>query len=77
MGANNLLVQPGTASTGGVSFGSGSIMTLTPQDAEAIARECCPSVVSVAPVVRSPHPGRLRQQQLGAAVHLRHHAIVP
>src|SRR5207244_5223741 len=25
MGANNLLVQPGTASSGGVSFGSGSI----------------------------------------------------
>ena len=40
MGANNLLVQPGTASSGGVTFGSGSIVTLTPQDAEAILREC-------------------------------------
>jgi len=38
MGANNLLVQPGTASSGGVSFGSGSVKTLTPQDAAAIAR---------------------------------------
>src|SRR3954447_25843881 len=48
MGANNLLVQPGTAASGGVSFGSGSITTLTPQDAEAIIREC-PAVSAVAP----------------------------
>src|SRR5262252_4805452 len=40
MGANNLLIQPGTASSGGVSFGSGSAMTLTPQDAATIEREC-------------------------------------
>src|SRR5919204_2510687 len=52
MGANNLLVQPGTAASGGVSFGSGSVITLTPQDAEAIARDC-PAVNSVAPVVRA------------------------
>src|SRR5205823_10559773 len=52
MGANNLLVQPGTASSGGVSFGSGSITTLTPQDSEAIQREC-PAVRVVAPVVRA------------------------
>jgi ABC-type antimicrobial peptide transport system permease subunit len=53
MGANNLLVQPGTASSGGVSFGSGSVITLTPQDADAIARECRSSVAAVAPVVRA------------------------
>src|ERR1051326_401678 len=52
MGANNLLIQPGTASSGGVTFGSGSVITLTPQDAEAILREC-PAVRSVAPVVRA------------------------
>lgn len=52
MGANNLLVMPGTASTGGVSFGSGSVITLTPQDADAIDREC-PSVNCVAIVVRA------------------------
>jgi ABC-type antimicrobial peptide transport system permease subunit len=52
MGANNLLVLPGTASSGGVSYGSGSVITLTPQDAEAIAREC-PAVNGVAPVVRA------------------------
>src|SRR6516165_1576070 len=44
MGADNLLVQPGTASSGGVTFGSGSIITLTPQDADAILRECQPAV---------------------------------
>lgn len=52
MGANSLLVQPGTASSGGVSFGSGSIITLTPQDAEAIGREC-PAVSAEAPIVRA------------------------
>jgi ABC-type antimicrobial peptide transport system permease subunit len=53
MGANNLLVLPGTATSGGVSFGSGSTITLTPQDAEAIQRECQPLVTAVAPVVRA------------------------
>jgi ABC-type antimicrobial peptide transport system permease subunit len=52
MGANNLLIMPGTASSGGVSFGSGSVITLTPQDAEALLREC-PAVDAVAPVVRA------------------------
>jgi ABC-type antimicrobial peptide transport system permease subunit len=52
MGANNLVVIPGTASSGGVTFGSGSVVTLTPQDADAIAREC-PAVNCVATVVRS------------------------
>jgi ABC-type antimicrobial peptide transport system permease subunit len=52
MGANNLLVFPGTAASGGVSFGAGSVLTLTPQDAEAIAREC-PAALAVAPIVRA------------------------
>jgi macrolide transport system ATP-binding/permease protein len=52
MGANNLIVRAGTASSGGVSFGSGSIKTLTPMDAEAIAKEC-PAVRATAPVVRA------------------------
>src|ERR1043165_9517271 len=52
LGANNLLVQPGQAASGGVSFGAGSVLTLTPQDADALARECG-SVGSVAPVVRA------------------------
>ncbi len=51
MGANNLRVQPGTAASGGVSFGSGTAMTLTPEDGEAILRDC-PAVESVAPIVR-------------------------
>jgi ABC-type antimicrobial peptide transport system permease subunit len=51
MGANNLIVQSGTAASGGVSLGSGSAVTLTPEDAEAIAREC-PAIAGVAPIVR-------------------------
>jgi ABC-type antimicrobial peptide transport system permease subunit len=51
MGANNLLVMPGTASSGGVTFGSGSTVTLSPHDADAISRDC-PAVSSVAIVVR-------------------------
>jgi ABC-type antimicrobial peptide transport system permease subunit len=52
MGADNLLIMPGTAASGGVTFGAGSVMTLTPEDGEAILREC-PAVRAVAPVVRT------------------------
>jgi macrolide transport system ATP-binding/permease protein len=52
MGANILMVRAGTASSGGVSFGAGTMMTLTPQDSEAILEEC-PAVRATAPVVRA------------------------
>jgi ABC-type antimicrobial peptide transport system permease subunit len=52
IGGNILLVQPGTSTTGGVRAGNGSVVTLTPQDAEAILREC-PAVSRVAPYVRA------------------------
>lgn len=52
MGANNLLIQSGAGSSGGVSFGTGTIPTLTPGDATALRRECGSILVSVAPVVR-------------------------
>ena len=52
MGANNLIILPGTASSGGVSFGGGSNKTLTPQDAEAILAEC-PAVRGAVPIVRA------------------------
>jgi ABC-type antimicrobial peptide transport system permease subunit len=52
LGANTLLVLPGQAASGGVSFGGGSSPTLTPGDADAVAREV-PDVVAVAPVVRA------------------------
>jgi ABC-type antimicrobial peptide transport system permease subunit len=52
MGADNLLVMPGTAASGGVSFGAGSVMTLTPEDGEAILRECS-AVRAAAPLVRA------------------------
>lgn len=52
MGANMLMVFPGAASSAGISFGAGTGVSLTPGDADAIAREC-PDVRAVAPVVRS------------------------
>jgi ABC-type antimicrobial peptide transport system permease subunit len=52
MGADVLNLSPGAASSSGVSFGSGSRTTLTPEDAEAILREC-PAVRDVAPLVHT------------------------
>ncbi len=52
MGANVLNVRPGAASSGGVSFGSGSTTTLTPEDCEAILREC-QSIRNATPLVRT------------------------
>ncbi|MGD9632339.1 MAG: ABC transporter permease [Pirellulales bacterium] len=51
MGANNLVVQPGTAASGGATFGAGSVLTLTPEDSESILSDC-PAVLAVAPLVR-------------------------
>ena len=51
MGANTLMVMPGAAASGGISFGEGSQKTLTPTDADAIIAEC-PAVRAAAPVVR-------------------------
>ncbi len=52
MGANTLIIFPGAAASGGVSFGGGSAVTLTSADAAAIARDC-PSVSAAAPVVNA------------------------
>lgn len=52
MGANTLIIMPGTASSAGISFGTGSVMTLTPDDSQAILKEA-PAVRAVAPVVRA------------------------
>jgi macrolide transport system ATP-binding/permease protein len=52
MGANNLMILPGAAASGGVSFGGGSVMNLTPQDAEAILNES-PAIRGAVPVVRA------------------------
>lgn len=52
MGANVLNVSPGAASSGGVTFGSGTTTTLTPEDCEAILREC-PAIRNAAPLVHT------------------------
>jgi ABC-type antimicrobial peptide transport system permease subunit len=52
MGANNFIILPGAATSGGIGFGAGTSLTLTPQDCEAINREC-PAVLAAAPLVRA------------------------
>ncbi len=49
-GVDNIVVQAGAASRNGVSLGSGSVKTLTPDDADSILHEC-PDVDSLAPMV--------------------------
>jgi len=52
MGANNLVVLPGAAMSGGVSFGAGSRPTLTPNDADQLVQQC-PAISDVAPIVQT------------------------
>jgi macrolide transport system ATP-binding/permease protein len=52
MGANMLMIMPGSTTSSGVNMGAGSIMTLTPSDADEIMRQC-PAVAAVAPNVRA------------------------
>ena len=52
MGANNIMIRPGTVTTAGVSIGTGSVKTLNPQDCEAILREC-PAVRSATPLIQA------------------------
>jgi len=52
MGANTILVLPGAASSGGVTFGTGSVQTLTPEDGQEIARQIA-GADAVSPVVRA------------------------
>jgi len=52
LGANTLVIVPAAANIGGVNQGLGSMMTLTPQDADAIINECS-AVGYLAPIVRA------------------------
>jgi ABC-type antimicrobial peptide transport system permease subunit len=40
LGANLLQIEPGASSSSGVHWGAGTCLTLTPEDSEAILREC-------------------------------------
>ena len=51
IGSNLIMVLPGSISSNGVRLGSGAVVTLTQDDAKAIAAEC-PSVALAAPIVR-------------------------
>jgi len=52
LGANIVMVFPGEAQSGGISFGGGSRITLTPEDCEAIIDEC-PAVRNASPSVNA------------------------
>ena len=52
IGANTLAVIPGAQNVGGINYGIGSVTTLTPNDADSIARKA-PAVANVAPIVRA------------------------
>ena len=51
IGSNLILVIPGSITSNGVRLGSGAMVTLSEDDAKAIAAEC-PAVAAVAPTVR-------------------------
>ena len=76
MGANNFIILPGAATSGGIGFGAGSILTLTPQDCDAIIREC-PAVRAARPSCSGPRAGNLPGPQLGPYEHLRHNRRLP
>ena len=52
MGANSVMIIPGADRRGGVSKGTGTQMSLTPEDCDAINREC-PAVAMAVPVVNA------------------------
>jgi ABC-type antimicrobial peptide transport system permease subunit len=52
IGANTVVILPGSLNIAGVATGSGAVISLTPQDAEAILKDC-PCIDWVAPVVRA------------------------
>jgi putative ABC transport system permease protein len=51
IGSNLIMVVPGSITSNGIRLGSGAVVTLSEDDARAIAAEC-PSVSVVAPAVR-------------------------
>jgi ABC-type antimicrobial peptide transport system permease subunit len=51
MGTNNLMVLPGSVTTGAVNYGTGSRQTLTVEDFEVVASECGDLLSAIAPVV--------------------------
>ena len=52
LGQNQVMVIPGSSSSGAVLFGAGTVQTLTPEDAASIARDA-PSATATAVIVRT------------------------
>ena len=51
IGSNLIMVVPGSLTSNGIRLGSGAVVTLSEDDAKAMAAEC-PAVAAVAPLVR-------------------------
>ncbi|MBI2902989.1 MAG: ABC transporter permease [Candidatus Methylomirabilis oxyfera] len=51
IGSNVIIILSGSVTSGGIRLGHGSVLTLTEEDAKAIALEC-PAVVAASPSVR-------------------------
>ena len=63
MGSNLLIVLSGSSTSGGLRFGSGTVPTLTVDDAKAILNEI-PAVKYVAPYPRRGSTGSLWEPEL-------------
>ena len=69
------MIFAGTTATGGVKPGTGSMLTLTPQDAER-DRPAMPGRQRRGPARPRPGTDRLWQPELGSRADQRHHALV-
>lgn len=66
MGANSLVIRPGSVTHGGVRTGAGGMSSLKQDDADAIAE--LPNVVAVAPSVRATAQVRYRGTNWGTVI---------
>ena len=67
LGTNLLIIFPGSVTKGGMRSGYGTVITLTPDDAEAIIEEC-PAVQMVTPVVSSAAQVVFQNQNWGTSI---------
>ena len=74
IGANTVVVLPGSINVAGVATGSGSKVTLTPQDADAILKMSLSRLGGAG--CSRPRPGSVQQSKLGADLCLRHYPPV-
>mgnify|MGYP001821092453 FL=1 len=67
LGTNLLIIFPGSVTKGGMRSGYGTVITLTPDDARAIQRECS-AIQMVTPVVSSVAQVVFQNQNWGTSI---------